>query len=79
MGDLMTKIVQCVYSPFQAKPYTFMTDLDLQPRDLVIAESGGNNNPFGFAIVQVWRTENIPPTDVAKATKWIIQKITPRQ
>jgi hypothetical protein len=71
----MSEVVQCVYSPFQAKPYSFLTDIDLHPNDLVVVESGGQNNPFGVAIVQVWRTERIPPTDAAKATKRVLCKV----
>jgi hypothetical protein len=69
-------VVQCVYSRFQAKPYSFLTDIDLHPGDLVVVESGGQNNPFGVAIVQVWRTEDIPPIDASKATKWVLCKVS---
>jgi hypothetical protein len=71
----MSEVVQCIYSPFQAKPYSFLTDIDLHPNDLVVVESGGQNNPFGVAIVSVLRTEGIPSSDAAKATKKVLCKI----
>lgn len=72
----MSKVVQCTYSPFNSKPYSFLTDIDLKPQDLVVVESGGNNNPFGVAIVCVWRTEGIPESDAKKATKRVLCKIS---
>jgi hypothetical protein len=72
------KVVQCIYSPAKPVPYSFFTDIDLEPGDIVAVESGGKFNPFGVAIVQVYRTEGVPKGEALKAGKWVIQKITPR-
>lgn len=71
----MSKVIQCIYSPFRPKPYSFLTDLEVYPDDLVVVESGGENNPFGVAIVRVWKVVGIPQIDAAKATKRVLCKI----
>jgi hypothetical protein len=69
------EVIQCIYSPQKPVPYSFFTDIEVSPGDLVVVESGGRFNPFGLAIVQVYRTENIPRGDAEKAEKRVVQKL----
>lgn len=53
------------------KQYTYMTDLDLAPDDLVVVESPSD----GFVVVKVVETRGLTPGQMSRATKWVVQKI----